>query len=79
MTKKTLYTGNYLKRLFEMLGSGGVITIWSAAISGQLKENLTKIFGKVEEIEVTDHNGEGKTISALIYICKKTKNTRFIE
>jgi spermidine synthase len=69
-TNSALYSGSYLHRLAEMLNREGILTLWSAAASLGLKQRLAGIFGSVTEMEVADHNGEGKTITAFIYICK---------
>jgi spermidine synthase len=65
-----LYAPKNLRRLQEMLKPEGVLTIWSAAATSGLKQSLGRIFGKVEEVEIADHNGEGKQISAFIYVCR---------
>lgn len=65
-----LYSQNSLQRLNMMLKPRGVLTIWSAAPSLQLKQGLEQIFGNVEEVKAVDHNGEGKTITAYIYSCQ---------
>ena len=65
-----LYGENYLQRLREMLKLQGILTMWSAAPSLQLKHHLHQVFGNVEEVETTDHNGEGKLITAYIDVCE---------
>jgi spermidine synthase len=65
-----LYGSKYLRRLQEMLKPQGVLTIWSAAASAALKQDLGRIFSDIEEIEIADHNGEGKQISAFVYVCR---------
>ncbi len=67
-----LYTSDYLKQINEILNPQGILTVWSAAVSPGLRQTLAEIYGDVEEVEVLDHNGEGKTISAFIYICGNT-------
>ncbi len=65
-----LYGENYLQRLREMLKLQGILTMWSAAPSLQLKRHLHQVFGNVEEVEAMDHNGEGKLITAYIDVCE---------
>jgi spermidine synthase len=65
-----LYSQEYLKKLKKALFPKGVLTMWSAAPSIQLKQSLELCFGNVEEVEAADHNGEGKVIMAYIYICQ---------
>jgi spermidine synthase len=67
-----LYSESYLQRLAKMLKMESVLTIWSAAVASQLKQNLAQFFRNVTEVEVMDQNGEGKQIPAYIYICKLT-------
>ena len=65
-----LYGENYLQRLREMLKPQGTLTMWSAAPSLQLQRRLHQVFGNVAEVEVMDHNGEGKLITAYIDVCE---------
>lgn len=73
-TNSPLYSEKYLKRIGELLHQNCILTIWSAAVSSELKRRLLRIYGNVDEIEVLDDNGEGKPISAYIYIVSNHKH-----
>jgi spermidine synthase len=67
-TNCRLYTWEYLNLIKNFLHQGGVATVWTANEADWFRRVLAEIFGKVTEVMVSDHNGEGKEISAFIYV-----------